>query len=157
MYAEELQQLEDRGKKLAQQIISEAINKDVEKMPSGYLPESSQISVHISGGSNFFYDLDRNIRYPFSMYSHGRINIPSFKLSKESESEIFHLQKDYNFLSQKKRESKQEIKAVIYSVNTLNQLKNVWPKAVEFSEIQDEVKPKTELAPIVSKYNRLLK
>lgn len=160
MFDKEEKSLKERAENLAEQLILETINtEELSEFPNGYFPEAKTIYLHLNGGSVFCHDLRRNVRCPYYMkgnYSNS-ITIPTSKISKKSENEAFEIERLRNFLSQKKKESRDEIKAILYSVNTLNQLKNIWPDVIKFIDIQDEVKATTELAPIVSKYNRMLK
>lgn len=161
MFAEKEKAHTEKGKQIALEAVQQSFdNSLVKTFPPGYLPETKSVNIYFPGNHSFHVYLDEAFRHPYDMnrkWSDG-IEIPLDKLTKSTEKKVSNHIYEGQHLADARKQARSEIKSILYSVNTSNQLKELWPDLFEFVMIEGETKkPNNQLAPLVSKYTKQLK
>ena len=158
MFSERQNKIEKRGFDIANDVLNHVLDsKYIESIKDGYLPTTSKVNVYLSGYSSFHKLLDTSFKCPYNLYRHDGIQIKEDMITKSLVKMITDLEIDNKTLNDEREQSRAEIRAIFYSVNTTNQLKDVWPEVFDYITFEEIIVPKYEIAPIIDKFNKKLK
>lgn len=160
MFSDERKSLDEKRVQICEDIFSEAVDESLaSNFPEGWLPEVSSISIFLTGNLSIYADFQAKKRCPnrYLRYSE-TAQVPEAEISKLNQkrvSDYVYAKKDF---LEKKHSAEKEVHAILYSVNTSNQLKELWPEIFKVIDLpEDESKPTNQLMPLVDKFNKQLK
>lgn len=158
LFESKKKEIEKEKIECANLLINDAFDHELlNSLPEGTVPKSNHL--HFAGDGNFHFNhsFDKEVRYPYKNHAFGSIRIVNSYISKPVETKVYDFIRKHEKLKDEIKASTNEIKAILYSVNTSNQLIEIWPEINNLISFDDPVKVEnTQLAPIVSKYNKLL-
>ncbi len=134
----------------------EEMRKKMADLPVGWLHESDTYHIQF-GHIHRHFQHSESLRFiarhknSYNVYL-DKLDNPKSPVMKK----FMELEKMEKSLKGRKTQMESQVKSVVYSVNTINQLKNIWPELFEHIEIKHAEREKLALAPLLRNVNSAL-
>lgn len=158
MFDQKFEKISEEFTNLGNEILEDQLdNNHIELIPKGWLPKYSSFVVYLSNHNAAYFNIQFVGPYHLMKSSYNeQASFNSDDISKNLVIKIDKIQKKKSKLEQEKKQLKVQIQSILESVNTSNQLIEIWPDVTKYISLEEKPKAPMSVAPYIANINKYL-